>query len=117
MPAGLLVSGWAAEKGVHWIVADIGMSMVGAGMILSFQSIQTYLVDTFTLFAASGEETRGIKLTHTDENHLALAAVTFVRSMFAFGFPLFAPAMYDKLGYGKGDTVLAIVAIVIGCPA
>jgi hypothetical protein len=25
--------------------------------------------------------------------------------------------MYQALGYGKGDTVLAVVAIVIGCPA
>ncbi|KAF9026398.1 MFS polyamine transporter [Hymenopellis radicata] len=99
-PIGLLVSGWAAEKQLHWIVVDVGMALVGAGMILSFQSIQTYLVDTFTLFSAS-----------------ALAAVTFIRSVFAFGFPLFAPAMYAKLGYGKGDTILAVLAIVIGCPS
>ncbi|KAG1731347.1 uncharacterized protein EDB91DRAFT_1154613 [Suillus paluster] len=25
--------------------------------------------------------------------------------------------MYNALGFGKGDTILAIVAIVIGCPA
>lgn len=25
--------------------------------------------------------------------------------------------MYKALGYGKGDTVLAVVAIVVGCPA
>lgn len=25
--------------------------------------------------------------------------------------------MYNALGYGKGDTILAAVAIVIGCPA
>ena len=25
--------------------------------------------------------------------------------------------MYNALGYGKGDTVLAVVAIVVGCPA
>ena len=47
----------------------------------------------------------------------ALAAATFLRSMAGFGFPLFAPAMYSSLGYGKGDTVLAVVAIVLGCPA
>ncbi len=54
LPIGLLISGWAAEKQVHWVVVDVGMALVGAGMILSVQSIQTYLVDTFTLFAASG---------------------------------------------------------------
>jgi len=25
--------------------------------------------------------------------------------------------MYDALGYGKGDTILAAFAIAIGCPA
>jgi len=25
--------------------------------------------------------------------------------------------MYNKLGFGKGDTILAVVAIVAGCPA
>ena len=47
----------------------------------------------------------------------ALAAVSFLRSLAGFGFPLFAPAMYRALGYGKGNTVLAVVAIVLGCPA
>lgn len=47
----------------------------------------------------------------------ALAAATFLRSMTGFGFPLFAPAMYNALGYGKGDTILAAVAIALGCPA
>lgn len=77
-----------------------GIALVGAGIILNFQSIQTYVIDAFTLHAAS-----------------ALAAVTFLRSCAGFGFPLFAPTMYKVLGYGKGDTILACVAIVVGCPA
>ncbi len=47
----------------------------------------------------------------------ALAAVTLLRSIAGFAFPLFAPQMYKVLGFGKGDTILAAVAIVIGCPA
>ena len=46
-----------------------------------------------------------------------MAAVAFMRSLAGCGFPLFAPAMYSALGFGKGDTVLAVIAIVIGCPA
>ncbi|KAF9031017.1 MFS polyamine transporter [Hymenopellis radicata] len=88
---GLLITGWCAEKGVHWAVTDIGIACVGAGIILNFQSMTTYVVDAFTLFAAS-----------------ALAAVRV---------PAVCPAMYNSLGYGKGDTVLAVVSIVIGCPA
>lgn len=73
LPIGLLIAGWAAEKHVHWIVTDIvcrlsliclrsllltaaqGIALLGAGLVLVFQSIQTYVVDTFTLHAASGE--------------------------------------------------------------
>ncbi|KIY70200.1 MFS polyamine transporter [Cylindrobasidium torrendii FP15055 ss-10] len=100
LPAGLFIAGWCAETHTHWIGTDIGIALVGAGIILCFQSMQTYVVDCFTLYAAS-----------------ALAAVSFFRSLAGFGFPLFAPAMYAKLGYGKGDSILAAVAIVVGCPA
>ncbi|KLO07248.1 MFS polyamine transporter [Schizopora paradoxa] len=100
LPAGLLMSGWGAQEHVHWILSDFGIAFIGAGMILNFLSIQMYVIDAFTLHAAS-----------------ALAAVAFLRSICGYGFPLFAPAMYAKLGFGKGDTILAVCAIVIGCPA
>ena len=100
LPIGLLLFGWAAEKHIFWLVADIGLAFIGAGMILNFQAIQMYVIDAFTLYAAS-----------------ALAAVSFLRSLAGFGFPLFAPAMYNALGHGRGDTILAAFAIVVGCPA
>ena len=119
LPAGLFLAGWTARSDIHWIVPDIvsalnhistfpdltlpplkGIAMVGAGVILNFQAIQTYVIDAFTLHSAS-----------------ALAAVAFLRSLCGFGFPLFAPTMYDTLGYGKGNSILGAVAIVIGCPA
>lgn len=62
--------------------------------------MQTYLVDTYTLYAAS-----------------ALAAVSVLRSLAAFGFPLFAPYIYKSLGYGWGNIVLAFISIGIGIPA
>ena len=77
------------------------------------------MVDSFTLHAASGEIPVGPSsiylLTGFFVITTALAAVAFLRSLTAFGLPLFAPAMYSALGYGKGDTLLACVAIV-GCP-
>ncbi|KAH8102278.1 MFS polyamine transporter [Cristinia sonorae] len=100
LPIGLLISGWTARADVPWIAVDIGMFLIGVGIILNFQGIQTYVVDAFTLHAAS-----------------ALAAVAFLRSLCGFGFPLFAPSMYKALGFGKGNTILACVAIAIGCPA
>ncbi|KAJ6604016.1 MFS polyamine transporter [Mycena sp. CBHHK59/15] len=100
LPIGLFLTGWSAQYSVHWIVPSIGIALVGAGTLLNFQSITIYIIDTFTLYAAS-----------------AMSVVSFLRSIAGFCFPLFAPAMYDKLGYGKGDTVLAVVAIAAGCPA
>jgi hypothetical protein len=69
------------------------------GTIAAFQCVTTYLVDTYLRFAAS-----------------AVAAVTVLRSLAGFGFPLFAPQMYHALGYGWGNTVLALAAIGIGLP-
>ncbi|CAK5270620.1 unnamed protein product [Mycena citricolor] len=100
LPIGLFLTGWTVQNKVHWIVPDIGIAFVGMGVILNFQSIQIYLIDAFTLYAAS-----------------ALAAASFLRSICGFGFPLFAQSMYNKLGYGTGDSILGAVAIVIGCPA
>ncbi|KAG0708662.1 MFS polyamine transporter [Suillus ampliporus] len=100
LPIGCLVAGWTTEKHTHWIGPDIGSMLVGAGLVLNFMCIQTYIVDSFTLYAAS-----------------ALAAANLLRALAGFGFPLFAPSMYKALGFGKGDTILAVVAIVIGCPA
>lgn len=48
--------------------------------------------------------------------YIALAVTACLRSLTGFGFPLFAPVMYEKLGYGKGDTILACLAIGLGCP-
>ncbi|KAJ3714492.1 major facilitator superfamily domain-containing protein [Lentinula raphanica] len=90
LPVGLLISGWASEQGVSWVVTDLGMAFVGAGIILTFQSMQTYIVDCYTLHAAS-----------------ALASISCLRSIAGFGFPLFAHAMYNATGFGKGDTILA----------
>ncbi|KAF8876577.1 MFS polyamine transporter [Infundibulicybe gibba] len=99
LPIGLLISGWAAQTHLPWIVTDLGMALVGVGIVLNFQSIQAYTVDAFTLHSAS-----------------ALAATTCLRSFAGFGFPILAPAMYSAVGYGKGNTILAAAAVVIGCP-
>ncbi|CAK7243682.1 MAG: hypothetical protein STHCBS139747_005208 [Sporothrix thermara] len=100
VPAGLLIFGWTAEYHTHWIGPNIGAAVLASGVIVGFQCIQGYLVDTYTRYAAS-----------------AVGATTILRSIAGFGFPLFAPDLYNNLGYGKGNTVLAAVGIVIGWPA
>ncbi|KWU47284.1 MFS general substrate transporter [Rhodotorula sp. JG-1b] len=100
LPIGLLLYGWGAQKRLHWIVPDIGLFCIGLSMILIFQASTSYMIDTFTLHAAS-----------------ALAATICLRSICGFAFPLFAPYMYNAIGYGWGCSILALVAAVVGGPA
>ncbi|GAD99296.1 MFS multidrug transporter [Paecilomyces variotii No. 5] len=100
MPIGLFIYGWTAQYHTHWIGPNIGAAVFSAGVIIGFQCIQTYLVDSYTRFAAS-----------------ALAAATVLRSLAGFGFPLFAPYLYQALHYGWGNSLLAFIAIGIGGPA
>ena len=95
---------------------------MGAAIVLTFQGMQMYVIDSFTLYAASGPfvSTQARDFSACSPYNVlqtALAAVSFFRSIAGFGFPLFAPAMYNALGYGVGNTILAAVAVIVGCPA
>ncbi|KAL8845957.1 MAG: hypothetical protein Q9221_008919 [Calogaya cf. arnoldii] len=100
VPIGLFIYAWTAQYNTHWIGPNIGAAIFAAGAIAGFQSVQTYLVDAYTRYAAS-----------------AIAAATVLRSLGGFGFPLFAPYMYDKLDYGWGNSLLGFLAIALGLPA
>ena len=100
VPMGLLWYGWSAEFHLHWIMPNIGVAILGIGMKIGTQCTQTYAVDAYTLFVAS-----------------AGAAGTFLRSLAGFGFPLFASHIYARLGFGWGNSILALVALVVGVPA
>lgn len=58
-----------------------------------YMSIQAYLVDAYTIYAAS-----------------ALAATTILRSVMAALIPLAAPKMFATLGLGWGSSLLAFLA-------
>ncbi|KAG8755599.1 hypothetical protein FRC11_005916, partial [Ceratobasidium sp. 423] len=94
LPVGLLLYGWTAEYRVFWLVPDIGVFIYCTGIIASFLCIQTYIVDTYGLHAAS-----------------AVAAVSSFRSIAGFAFPLFADKMFTALGVGWGNSVLALIAL------
>ncbi|KAI0914683.1 major facilitator superfamily domain-containing protein [Ustulina deusta] len=100
LPVGLIVYGWTAEFKTHWIFPNIGAFIFATATIISFQCLQTYLVDTYTRYAAS-----------------AVSAGTVFRSLAGFGFPLFAPSLYGRLGNGWGNTLLALLGVVLGWPA
>jgi MFS family permease len=94
IPIGLFIYGWTAEYRVHWIVPIIGTMFVGVGTLLIFMALQMYLIDAFTLYAAS-----------------ALAANAVVRSIAGAVLPLAGLPMFQRLGVGWGNSVLAFIAL------
>lgn len=99
LPVGLILFGWSAEKKLHWIVPSIGTSIFAFSFIAVFQTIQNYLIDMNPRFSAS-----------------SIAAAAVFRSLFGFSFPLFANQMYDRLGYGWGNTMSGLIGLALGIP-
>lgn len=63
---------------------------------MTFMPANTYLVDVFTVHAAS-----------------AMAANTILRSLMAALIPLSSQKMYQVLGYGWGNSLLGFVALAL----
>ncbi|KAG7441627.1 MFS general substrate transporter [Guyanagaster necrorhizus] len=104
LPIGLLIYGWTANARIFWLapgpLIDIGVFIYSIGIGGNWTCIQTYLVDNYALHAAS-----------------AIAGVSSFRAFAGFGFPLFADKMYERVGDGWGNSILALICLVIGCPA
>lgn len=100
IPVGLFWYGWSVQARIHWIMPNTGIAIFSVGSIVCLQCMQTYLIDSFARVAASG-----------------MAAAVVLRSLAGFGFPLFAPYMYQALDYGWGNSLLALLNILIGVPA
>ncbi|KJK79444.1 transporter [Metarhizium anisopliae BRIP 53293] len=96
LTVGLFWYGWSIGR-AHWIMPDIGALLCSVGVICCLQGMQMYIVDCYQTYAAS-----------------AMAACAVLRSLAGFGFPLFAPYLYEELGYGWGTSILAFVSIAIG---
>ncbi|KAH8701967.1 putative MFS multidrug transporter [Talaromyces proteolyticus] len=94
IPIGLFIFAWTSYSHLHWIGPAIGGFPVGFGFIFLYNSANNYLVDTYQHQAAS-----------------ALAAKTFLRSMWGAGCVLFTIQMYHRLGYQWASSLLAFIAL------
>ena len=94
--AGMFVFGWTSPKHIHWIGPIIGAVMMGFGFFTIFQAALNYLIDTFQKTSAS-----------------AIAANTFLRSVFAGCFPLFTNAMFHNLGVPWATSVLGFISVAL----
>jgi MFS family permease len=98
IPVGLFIYGWTAQNQIQWAVPLFGTLLVGVGLLAAFMCLNTYLVDAFERYAAS-----------------AMAANTILRSILGAVFPLFGLQMYDALGLGWGNSLLAFISLAL-CP-
>lgn len=83
---------------VPWIVPMVASSVFGVGTIYIYTTVFTFLVTAYRPYAAS-----------------ALAGNSFMRSLFAAVFPLFAGPMYRRIGTVGATALLAGLATLM-CP-
>ncbi|RHZ61966.1 hypothetical protein CDV55_104154 [Aspergillus turcosus] len=91
---GLFWFAWTNGGSIHWIVCIIASAPFGFGMVLVFLGIMNYLIDAYTIFAAS-----------------VLAANSVLRSIFGAVFPLFTTYMYANLGIHWASSIPAFLAL------
>ncbi|KAJ5679949.1 Major facilitator superfamily multidrug transporter mdrA [Penicillium macrosclerotiorum] len=94
LPAGLFWFAWTNSPSIHWMASIAAGVPFGFGMVLVFLSVFNYLIDAYTIFAAS-----------------VLAANSLLRSMFGFAFPLFTTYMFNNLGIHWASCVPAFLAL------
>lgn len=97
---GLFIYGWTAQYEVHWIAVDIGIFINMLGSQIAGMPMTAYVIDSYP-----------------DHTSSAMAATQFLKSLTAFLFPLFAPSMYRAVGYGWGNSSMALAGLVLGIPA
>lgn len=94
IPVGLFWFAWTNSPSVHWMASIAAGAPFGFGMVLVFLSIMNYLIDAYTIFAAS-----------------VLAANSVMRSIFGAVFPLFTTYMYQNLGIHWASSIPAFLAV------
>jgi len=94
VPICLFWFGWSSRPDIPWIVPIIGTAFFGIAAFTLFNAVLPYLSDAYPDSVAS-----------------VLAGNDLMRSAFGAGFPLFATAMYHRLGINWASSLLAFLGI------
>ncbi|KLJ10410.1 hypothetical protein EMPG_14224 [Blastomyces silverae] len=94
IPIGLFWFAWTNAPSVHFLASIAAGIPFGLGMVLVFLGVINYLIDSYTIYAAS-----------------VLAANSVLRSLFGAAFPLFTRYMYENLGIHWASTIPAFLAL------
>lgn len=81
IPIGIFWFAWTNYPSIHWAVSIAACIPFGFGMVLVFLGVMNYLVDSYTIYAAS-----------------VLAANSVMRALFGTVFSIFTLYMYEGLG-------------------
>lgn len=95
IPGGLFWFAWTNFPSIHSMASIAAGVPFGFGLVLIFISIKNYLVDSYTVFAAS-----------------ALAATVIMRSCFAAAFPLFTTYMFHGIGIHWASSIPAFLSLL-----
>ncbi|KAI1110458.1 MFS general substrate transporter [Nemania sp. NC0429] len=95
-PIGLFVYGWSLQSHSHWIVPALSTALYGFALSSVTISIQSYIVDIFG-----------------DRSASAIAAILPLRYLFGAFLPIAAPYLYEGLGYGWANSLLAFILLAI----
>ncbi|KAG6000347.1 hypothetical protein E4U21_005556 [Claviceps maximensis] len=94
LPVGLFWFAWTNSASTHWIVSILAGVPFGFGMFSVFLGGLNYLIDSYTIFAAS-----------------VLAANSVLRSLFGAAFPLCTGYMYRDLGIHWASSIPAFLSL------
>ncbi|KAL5045077.1 hypothetical protein BDW71DRAFT_184775 [Aspergillus fruticulosus] len=94
IPAGLYWFAWTKSPSIHFMACISAGIPFGFGMVLIFLDITNYLIDAYTICAAS-----------------VLAANSIKRSCFAAVFPMLTTYMYQALSIHWASSIPAFLAL------
>ncbi|KAJ5639589.1 uncharacterized protein N7484_007451 [Penicillium longicatenatum] len=94
-PIGMFAFAWTNYPSIHWSVSIILSAPFGFGCVLVILPIMNYLIDTYTIYAAS-----------------VLAAAAIFRSVVGAVFPLFTTQMYHRLGIHWASSIPAFLTLL-----
>ncbi|KFH44385.1 putative transporter-like protein [Hapsidospora chrysogenum ATCC 11550] len=94
LPIGMFAFAWTNYPSIHWSVAIVLSAPFGFGCVLVILPMVNYLIDSYTIYAAS-----------------VLAAAAIFRSIVGAVFPLFTSKMYHSLGIHWASSVPAFLTL------
>ncbi|RAL02585.1 MFS transporter [Aspergillus ibericus CBS 121593] len=94
LPVGMFAFAWTNYPSIHWSVSIVLSAPFGFGCVLVILPLVNYLIDSYTIYAAS-----------------VLAAAAIFRSVVGAVFPLFTTQMYHNLGIHWASSIPAFLTL------